>query len=231
MSQRIKGLIFDKDGTLFDFRATWDSWGARLITDIGQTEAEQAQLSQVLGYDNETNAFRPDSLVIAGTPGEIIAAIRRLRPADDPDALMDRILDSSTGLPQVEATPLAPLLDSFRAQGLRLGVATNDSESAARAHLASVGIADRFDYIAGYDSGHGAKPGPGMLTGFLAATGLTAEQSAMIGDSTHDLQAGRAAQMTTIGVLTGTAGARTLRPLADAVLPSIADLPGWLAEN
>ena len=49
----------------------------------------------------------------------------------------------------------------------------------------------------------------------------------MVGDSTHDLIAGRAAGMQTVGVLTGMAEAE-LAPLADAVLPDIGHLPDWL---
>jgi phosphoglycolate phosphatase len=50
----------------------------------------------------------------------------------------------------------------------------------------------------------------------------------MVGDSLHDLRAGRAAGMTTIGVLTGVAGAEELSPSADLILPDIGHLPAWL---
>lgn len=50
----------------------------------------------------------------------------------------------------------------------------------------------------------------------------------MVGDSLHDLLAGRAAGMATVGVLTGIADHGTLAPHADAVLPDIGHLPAWL---
>ncbi len=71
-----------------------------------------------------------------------------------------------------EAVPLVPLLSALRARGLKLGVATNDSEAPARAHLDRHGLTGLLDFMAGYDSGHGAKPGPGMCLAFAAATGL-----------------------------------------------------------
>jgi phosphoglycolate phosphatase len=49
-----------------------------------------------------------------------------------------------------------------------------------------------------------------------------------VGDSRHDLVAGRAAGMRCVGVLTGLADRADLSPLADAVLPDIGHLPGWL---
>ena len=52
----------------------------------------------------------------------------------------------------------------------------------------------------------------------------------MVGDSAHDLIAGRAAGMRTLAVLTGVAGSDELAPLADAVLADIGAIPGWLEE-
>jgi phosphoglycolate phosphatase len=51
----------------------------------------------------------------------------------------------------------------------------------------------------------------------------------MVGDSRHDLAAGRAAGMHTVAVLTGPARDEDLRPFADVVLPDIGHLPEWLA--
>jgi phosphoglycolate phosphatase len=130
--------------------------------------------------------------------------------------------------PMIEAVPLGPLLDRFRASGLKLGVATNDGEAPARAHLSLAGVVDRFDFIAGYDSGHGAKPGPGMCLGFAAALRLDPARVVMVGDSRHDLEAGRAAGMQVVAVLTGLAEEGELAPHADAVLPDIGHLPAWL---
>ena len=109
-----------------------------------------------------------------------------------------------------------------------LGVVTNDGEAPARAHLESVGISRFFAFIAGYDSGHGAKPAPGPLLAFSKVTGTSPDRTLMVGDSRHDLSAGRAAGMTTVGVLTGIAEAPALSDLADVILPDITHLPEWI---
>ena len=79
--------------------------------------------------------------------------------------------------------------------------------------------------IQGLRSGYGGKPAPGQLNGFLDLTGLAPERVAMVGDSTHDLEAGRRAGMRTIGVLTGMAQPADLAGLADVILPDIGHLP------
>ena len=40
---RVDGIIFDKDGTLFDFRATWDVWALGVIEELSEGDAALAQ--------------------------------------------------------------------------------------------------------------------------------------------------------------------------------------------
>jgi phosphoglycolate phosphatase len=229
----IKGIIFDKDGTLFDFNATWGAWTRGMLdAEAGHDPALFARLADVLGYDVPAATFLPESIVIASTAGEVAETIRSVLPALDADALLSRMNAAAAAVTQVEAVPLQSYFAGLRDAGLRLGIATNDAEAPARAHLARAGVTQHFDFIAGYDSGHGGKPAPGQLLAFCAETGLGAEHCLMVGDSTHDLHAGRAAGMRTIGVLTGPAPREELSPLADVVLSSIGDIPGWLqSEN
>jgi phosphoglycolate phosphatase len=225
----IDGLIFDKDGTLFDFRISWGQWAAAFLAAIADGPAHAARLGQAIGFDPDTRTFAPDSPVIAATAADIAAALIPHLPGQTVAGLTARIDETAGAAPMSEAVPLLPLLSALRAQGLKLGVATNDSEGPARQHLAAHGITDCFDFIAGYDSGHGAKPGPGMCLAFAGRLGLDPSRVAMVGDSRHDLEAGRAAGMRTVAVLTGVAGSADLAPHADVVLPDIGALPGWLA--
>lgn len=158
----------------------------------------------------------------------VVDAVMGVLPGIDEPDLRRAILLSTAAAPQVQAAPLAALFDRLQAAGFVLGLATNDAEAPARAHLTRAGVLDRFAFVAGYDSGHGAKPAPGMLAAFYRSTGLAPIACAMIGDSAHDLASGRAAGMTTVAVLTGPASANDLEPHADTVLPTIAALPAWL---
>jgi phosphoglycolate phosphatase len=225
----IRGLVFDKDGTHFDFHATWGGWSADFIREVaGGDTRRAAAIGQALGFNLATGRFAATSPMIAGTMEVLVTAVRAVTPELDECALRCRILESSAAAPQVATAPLAPLLDRLAAAGLVFGIATNDSEGPACAHLEASGVLDRFAFVAGYDSGHGAKPGPGMLHAFCRTTGLAPAECAMVGDSLHDLASGRAAGMTTVGVLTGLATAADLAPLADTVLPDIGALPSWL---
>ena len=229
----IRGLIFDKDGTLFDFDATWGAFARTLL--LAESAGDPALLDRLarrLGFDLVGNAFDRDSIIIAESTATIARAVAEVTGAADVAALTARMNAISAGVPQAPATDLQALMTRLRSRGLTLGVVTNDAEAPALRHLEDAGILDEMAFVAGYDSGHGAKPAPDPLLAFCAATGLAPRDCVMIGDSAHDMAAGRAAGMTCVMVRTGPAAARQPDAmsdgLADAVLDSIADLPDWM---
>ncbi len=224
-----QAIIFDKDGTLFDFRATWDIWAADLIEELAAGDPGlQARLMAELRFDPVTRGFHPDSPVIAGTNREAAECVARAMPGPSVEALELFLMERAMTAPLAPAVPLAPLLARLRAAGLRLAVMTNDSEASALAHLEAVGVRGLFDAVAGFDSGHGAKPDPDPLLALAGIMEVPPARTFMVGDSTHDLIAGRAAGMGTVAVLTGPAEAQELTPHADGVLPDIGHLPAWL---
>lgn len=223
------GVLFDKDGTLFDFHGTWGKWAYGFLTELsGGDVLRLQQLSNAIQYDPGHKRFLPGSPAVAGTPGEIAECLLPHLPGTTPSALITHINRTAATAPLAEAAPLLPLLGRLRGNGIRLGCVTNDAEAPARAHLKGAGICDLMDYVAGFDSGYGVKPDPGPLLGFCDRMGLLPEQVMMVGDSRHDLIAARAAGMYAVGVLTGLATQEELAPLADLILPDIGALPDWL---
>ncbi len=227
---RVDGLLFDKDGTLFDFGATWNSWAKRTILQFANGDVALGQrIAEALQFDLEAEAFLPESFVIAGTNREAAEAVASALDGSDVDEIEHKLMLLAAEATLAPAVPLGPLMDQFRAGGLKLGVMTNDTEYGAREHLKEAGVEDRFDFVAGFDSGFGAKPDPDPLLAFAKHMTLEPSRVAMVGDSSHDLIAGRRAGMQTVAVLTGVAGEAELAPLADVVLPNIGHLPEWLA--
>lgn len=223
-------ILFDKDGTLYDFQSSYGGWARGLVTELAQGDADLAAcLAAEIDLDLATERFAPTSVAIAGTADEIAMAFLPHLPANTvPSEVLARIDASAAHAPMREAVPLRPFLDGLNGLGYGLGVVTNDSEAPARAHLEYSGILDCFGFVAGYDSGHGAKPAPGQLLAGAKALGAQPDRVIMVGDSQHDLLAGRAAGMATVGVLTGVAVSEDLAPLADVVLPDIGAIPRWL---
>ena len=225
----IEAVLFDKDGTLFDFEATWGVWAAGFLLRLSDGDGGRAaKLGAVIGYDYENRRFQPDSIAVAGTPDDIIAVLGPECPHISRKRLFNMINEEAMAAPLAQAVPLAPLLGELKRAGLKLGVATNDAEAPAIAHLSMAEVEGVFDFVAGSDSGYGAKPDPGQLLAFCDLVDVAPARALMVGDSTHDLLAGRAAGMWTAAVLTGMAGADDLAPYADVVVPDIGHLPAWL---
>ncbi|MEM7188658.1 MAG: HAD family hydrolase, partial [Pseudomonadota bacterium] len=205
------GILFDKDGTLFDFSATWagvlDATLAALTDDV-QTRARMASAT---GYNQAAGRFLPGSLSVAAPLDEVAEIWSQHLPertSQEVEAIANQIAEeaATSGALVPAVQDMGGLLDGLRAEGYALGVATHDSEQAALSHLAAAEVLDRFDFIAGYDSGHGLKPGPGMLLAFSAATGVPPARVVMVGDSVHDLGVVPAAGAAfAVGVLTGPA--------------------------
>ncbi|ALK09672.1 HAD family hydrolase [Blastochloris viridis] len=232
----IQAVLFDKDGTLVDFDATWGPAGLAIMRDLaGADEHGLARLIEVSDYDVATLRFRATSPVIAGSTGDYgpdwAAAVGRA--ADGAFfAEMDRLF-LVHGLACLK--PLgrpARVFDAIAERAMPMGIATNDTEASARAQMAALDLDRHLAFYSGWDSGHGRKPGPGPVTAFADAIGLAPHQIALVGDSLHDLHAARAAGALAVAVLTGprgTAARAELAPFADVVLTALDELPAVLA--
>ena len=225
----IKAILFDKDGTLFDFHRTWANWSLGFLLDLSGGNARLAQtLASSVGFDLDARAFGRDSILVSHTPQDIARALLPHLPGASLAGIVTRMSTLSGAVRQAEATPLVPLMDELLQRGLTLGVVTNDLETPARAHLREAGVDRVFAKVIACDSGFAAKPAPDMLIAFCEMVGLEPDEVVMVGDSPHDMIAARGAGMHRVAVLTGTASRAQLEPLAQAVLPSVAGLPRWL---
>src|SRR5690606_7798074 len=69
----IKGVLFDKDGTLVDFHATWSAVADRMALEAAEGDRPAAdRLLAAAGYDVDTGHFKADSVFAAGTNRDIV---------------------------------------------------------------------------------------------------------------------------------------------------------------
>jgi len=225
----IRGVLFDKDGTLIDFFATWSpAYELAAHETAGGDMVLAERLLTLGGRDPLTKRFRPDSLLAAGTNAEIGKLWAETAGHADHAVLTAKLDKFFREHAVANARPVTDLVDLFgrlRGHGLRLGLATMDSFAAAEAQLSSFGVRRLMDFVCGYDSGFGHKPGPGMVEEYCRTVGLAAKSIAVVGDSPHDLDMARSAGAgLAIGVLTGVSPREVLALHADLVLESIAEL-------
>lgn len=231
----IRGILFDKDGTLLDFRRTWVPINreAALFAAAGDT-AVAAALLKLGGQDPITNHVESGSVLAAGTHEDVADLFATHLGPKTPNDLADeieRIFRAGGATYSQLIDGASGAVTELRRRGYILGVATNDSAAGLAASLGRHGgFIENFTFTAGCDSGHGAKPGPGMALAFSAALGIAPSEVAVVGDAPHDLEMGRRAGAgLLVGVLGGTSEHSDLARDADVVLDGVALLPGWLA--
>lgn len=231
----IRAILFDKDGTFVDFDKTWGPAAFRVMDRMARGDRGKIErLMQVSHFDEAALRFHPTSPLVAGSSAdygplwaEAIGVPFSKAVTDEMDVLF--VEEGLAGL-----TPIgdpAGAIGALKARGLVLGVVTNDSENGARSQTARLGIDHHFDFIVGWDSGHGRKPAPGQIHAFLDAWSMAPHEVAMIGDSLHDMHAARAAGVVAVGVTTGPLVPADFAIHADVVLPSFMDVAAWLDQR
>ena len=120
-------------------------------------------------------------------------------------------------------------LQALRAQGLRLACLTNKPTAFARPLLALKGLDTYFEQTFGGDAFARKKPDPLPLLETCKALGTTPARTLMVGDSSNDAAAARAAACPVVLVGYGYNHGQPVTEVgADAVINSLADLPGLL---
>ncbi len=233
--QRIKGILFDKDGTLVDFDRTWFSIGDMLALEAaGGDRARADTLMTQAGYDFATKRFLADSVFAAGTNADIVALwYSDLEPTlrQELELRFNQITAVNGAVKAVAVAGVKEALASLHQGGYRMGVATNDSTAGAQQTILMLGIAGMFEAAYGYDAVARPKPAADTVQAFCDLTGLKPSEVAMVGDNGHDIEmAHNAGCGLSIGVLSGTGTRATfVRARADAIIESVADLPRLLA--
>ena len=131
---RVDALLFDKDGTLFDFHHTWGPWVGQVIEELGEGDRDRgAALASALGYDLATKKYFPNSPLIACTNRQAAEYITGVLPHLDVSEIEHYLTASAQDVPLAPVVPLDVFLTGLKHRGLKLGVMTNDSEVGARA--------------------------------------------------------------------------------------------------
>ncbi len=230
----IKGILFDKDGTLLDYDESWLPVNRELARIAARDDAALAdRLLLACGMDPVTGHIVPDSLLAAGNTRQIadgLVAAGSTVPVEELTVRLDELFSHAADF-SVPVTDLAAFFARLHARGFKLGVASSDNERSIRQTAKRFGFTEYIDYVAGYDSGHGTKPEPGMVLGFCAATSLDPSEVAVVGDNNHDLHMGRNAHVgLTVSVLTGTGSRESLAAASDHCLNDITELEGLLPD-
>jgi phosphoglycolate phosphatase len=231
---RFKAILFDKDGTFVDFNKTWGPATLRVMQIMSRGDvAVLKRLVALTEFDLQTSTFSSTSPLLAGSSGDYGRAWADAMGVPFSTAVTDEMdkLFAQEALACLTAIgDPREVFETLHRQSLLLGVVTNDSEIGALTQVEALGLKPFFHFIAGWDSGYGRKPSPGQIEAFLRQHQLKPQEVAMVGDTLHDMHAARAAGVFALGVTSGPIIPKNFASEADHILPSIAEIPAWIAQ-
>lgn len=218
---RIRALCFDVDGTLRDTdnqyvdalarRLRW----ARFLFPAGDPAPFARRVVMALESPGTFLYSLPDRLGIDLPLAALSEAIERRLPP--------RPAQRFTLIPGARETLIAA------SRRYPLAIVSARDERATRAFLRAFDLEQMFVCVATALTCRHAKPFPDQIVWAAQRMGVPPSACLMIGDTTVDVRAGRAAGAQTVGVLCGFGQEKELRRAgADVILPSTADLPALL---
>lgn len=225
----IKGILFDKDGTLIEFNNLFGATYLKMLQLHYDYSKDQAtEILMRAGYMPETGGCRGGSPMASGTLREVVRFWWPDMAEDEREArrkFIDENFDRDAHDGAIAIIPLQPIFDELKAAGYVLGVATNDIEASAHSHMTKIGVIDYFEMLIGADSVVEPKPHGNMIKRFAEAMTIKPHEIAMVGDNAHDINEARAGGAgLAIGVLSGNSDHDDLAHIADHVIGTVADL-------
>lgn len=129
----------------------------------------------------------------------------------------EHIVDNTVPYPGVRET-------LERLNGYKKAVISNKREAFSIKVLEGVGLIRYFDMVVGSDSTEEKKPSPVPVLHVLSTLGIGPGDAVMVGDSNHDIEAGKRAGVKTVGVTYGYRDKAYLSE-ADFIIDRMSELP------
>ena len=211
-----QAILFDLDGTLIDSAPDIASALNALLGELKLAEFPPEDVTRMIG---------------GGMPLLIEKALKARGQAADKDRLATltaRFVEIYTPR-ATDETRLYPgvrdVLESYRNDGVALGVCTNKPEGVTRVIIESLGVADLFGAVIGGDTLRVKKPDPAPLLAALESLACDAQCALMVGDSVVDARAARAAALPVLLVSYGYTRTPVREMDTDGIVDSFAQLP------
>jgi phosphoglycolate phosphatase len=214
----IRAAIVDLDGTLVDTLGDFDVALNAMLDELGQPRVGRDAIRSMVGRGSE-HLVRSVLEHVGAAPQLYESAF---------DAYQKHYL-AINGQHAVLFPGALAGLQALRARGLRLACLTNKPGRFAQPLLAAKGLGGCFDFVFGGDAFERKKPDPLPLVATCKALHSSPARTLMIGDSSNDARAARAAGCPVVLVTYGYNHGEPVRAVhADAFVDSLVDIAALL---
>ncbi|MDP3222762.1 MAG: phosphoglycolate phosphatase [Rubrivivax sp.] len=218
LTRPLHAVIVDLDGTMIDTVGDFEAALLLALADLQQPPIARAFIQRTIGKGSEHLITRV--LAEVGAPAELFDRAWA-RYQHHYEIINGRHSALFPGVPEG--------LQALRDAGLRLACLTNKPTVMARPLLDMKGLGGHFQHVFGGDAFARKKPDPLPLLETCKALGTTPARTLMVGDSSNDAAAARAAGCPVVLVSYGYNHGEPVSAVdADAVVDSLAELPALL---
>ena len=190
MSQPLRAVLFDLDGTLVDSAPDLCNAVNRVLAGLGRPAVPLERLRQVVSKGGR--------------------AMLSVALPDLPEAEREKLLPpflayygEALAVDSVAFAGIAELLAAIEARGLRWGIVTNKPEGLAVGVVEGFGWTQRCAVLVGGDTLPQRKPDPAPIRLACERLGITPGEAIYVGDDERDIVAARAAGMASVAALWG----------------------------
>lgn len=216
-----QAFIVDLDGTLVDTLGDFVAVLQRVLAELALPLVGREFVERTVGQGSEH--------LIRSTLAEVGGAPSLYEPAWQ---LYQRYYRDINGRHAEVFPGVRAGLDALKALGLPMACLTNKPAAFARELLARKQLAGYFKLVFGGDDFERKKPDPLPLLKTCEALGSEPAQTWMVGDSSNDARAARAAGCPVVLLSHGYNHGQPIHAVdADAVFDSLEEFPRWLSRG
>jgi len=187
-----QAIIFDLDGTLVDSAEDLRAALNGLLDELGLRAIKASEIKGMIG-DGVLKLVERGLAAANGDPAQ-------------KDALLPRFLEIYQANPATLTRcypAVAETLEILRRSHFRMAVVTNKPVFATKKILEALSLASFFPVVIGGDTLPKRKPDPAQLLEAARQLGVNVDQTLMVGDNIHDVEAAHAAGMRCVAVSYG----------------------------
>ncbi|MBU3693215.1 MAG: phosphoglycolate phosphatase [Rhodocyclaceae bacterium] len=218
----VRALLIDLDGTLLESGPDLARAMNRTLAEQGLGELHLPQVVSFIGRGLAHLLSQSLQVALGRTPAQV-----------EVDALLPRFEAHYEDLLGFDSPPYPGVVEGLgvlREAGFALACVTNKHERFTLPLLAKTGLAPFFDLVVSGDTCARKKPHPDMLLHACMHFGVTPAEALMVGDSSNDVEAARAAGCPVWCLPYGyNEGGPGVPPAADRLIGSMLELPALLA--
>jgi HAD superfamily hydrolase (TIGR01549 family) len=231
----IKGILFDKDGTLIDF-SLWRNAGINMIqTILNEYNLNDDKLNkefrraigikekgvepfgalaysshEKLAYELHFILNKHANIDFGEFETHVVELLRKEVLKDD--------------IEFKEIVSIRRLYEYLKSNNIKMGMATADSKQSAMHLINKLNLNDSFDFIGSYDGKMKMKPHKDMCMRFCSMYNLEPGEVAIVGDSYNDMLFALNSGAIGVGVLSGVSSKINLKDVANVIVPSVESL-------